>query len=199
LREEEGAGFMKSRATMRTGAWGVVLGAGAALSLACSSSSGGGQATANVSGTIQGRVVSTNDAVGLSSSSGSSEAAVGAIITSVRGACSVLQSHGNPSSASALLLAVSAKGGSVPDGTYVVVPGGQFGATASFSLTDADCNQVENLTATGGSITLTSTGGSAIAGSFDLTFGTDEVKGTFSAPICSYTPVSADAGASTCM
>jgi hypothetical protein len=164
---------------------------------ACSSSSGGaGSGTASVTGTIQGAAVPASDAVGLSSvASGGSEAAVGAIITNVASACTVLQDHGNPPGATALIVAVSAMGGSVATGTYAVVTQG-FGATASYATQDATCNTSFSENASGGSVTLTTVSGSTVAGTFDLTFGSDHLTGSFSAPICSYAP--ADGGATAC-
>jgi hypothetical protein len=166
---------------------------------ACSSSSGGGSGTASVSGTIQGAAVPATDSVGLSSVStqnGVSEAAVGAIITNIANACGVLQDHGNPPGATALVVAVSASGGSVATGTYGIVSQG-FGATASYATQDMNCNPSLNETATGGSVTLTSVSGSSVSGTFDLTFSGDHLTGSFSAPICNYS-TSADAGASAC-
>jgi hypothetical protein len=159
---------------------------------ACSSSSGGGTGTASVTGTIQGAAVPASDTVGLSSvASGGSEAAVGAIITNIAGACGVLQSHGNPPSATALIVAVTAMGGSVATGTYGVVSQG-FGASASYATEDTSCNTSFSENASSGSVTLTTVSASTVAGTFDLTFGSDHLTGSFSAPICSYT--TADGG-----
>jgi hypothetical protein len=162
---------------------------------ACSSSSGGSSGTASVTGTIQGAAVPSSDAVGLSSvASGGSEAAVGAIITNIAGACGVLQSHGNPPSATALIVAVTAMGGAVATGTYGVVAQG-FGASASYATDDMSCNTSFSEGASAGSVTLTVVSGSTVAGTFDLTFGSDHLTGSFSAPVCSYT--TADGGATT--
>lgn len=165
---------------------------------ACSSSSGGGSGSASVTGTIQGAAVPASDSVGLSSVStanGTSEAAVGAIITNVANACGVLQSHANPANATALVLAVSASGSSVGTGTYDIVSQG-FGATASYAKQDSTCNTSFSENASGGSVTLTAVSGSSVSGTFDLTFGSDHVTGSFSAPICSYS--AGDGGVSAC-
>ncbi len=168
----------------------------AALPACSSSSGGGGDGTASVTGTIQGAAIPASDAVGLSSvASGSSEAAVGAIITNIASACSVLQDHGNPPSATALVVAVSAMGGSVATGTYGIVSQG-FGATASYATEDATCNTSFSESASSGSVTLTTVSGSTVAGTFDLTFGGDHLTGSFSAPVCSYS--ASDAGATAC-
>ncbi len=166
---------------------------------ACSSSSGGGgPGTASVTGTIQGMAIPATGAVGLSSvvmNGSMTESAAGAIITNVASACSVLQNHGNPSDASTLVVAVAVDSGSVAPGKYDIVSQG-FGATASYALSQSCVTQL-NETATSGTVTISSVG-SSVSGSFDLMFGSDHVTGTFSAPVCSYTPVT-DGGAATCM
>jgi hypothetical protein len=48
----------------------------------------------------------------------------------------------------------------------------------------ADCLKTVSASATGGKVTVTQTG-ATIAGTFDLTFGSDHVTGSFSAPRCS--------------
>jgi hypothetical protein len=144
-------------------------------------------------------VVPATDAVGLSSVStqnGVTEAAVGAIITNIANACSVLQDHGNPPGATALVVAVTASGGSVATGTYDIVSQG-FGATASYATQDAMCNTSLNETASSGTVTLSSVSGSSVSGTFDLTFFSDHLTGSFSAPICSYSTAT-DAGAGAC-
>jgi len=168
----------------------------AALPACSSSSGGGGNGTASVTGTIQGATVPAGDAVGLDSvASGSSEAAVGAIITNVASACSVLQDHGNPPGATALVVAVSAMGGSVATGTYSIVSQG-FGATASYTTEDTTCNTSFSENASSGSVTLTTVSGSTVAGTFDVTFGSDHLTGSFSAPICNYS--AGDGGPTAC-
>ncbi len=107
----------------------------------------------------------------------------------------MLQDHGNPPGATSLVVAVSAMGGSVATGTYGVVSQG-FGATASYATQDATCNTSFSETASGGSVTLTTVSGSSVAGTFDLTFGTDHVTGSFSAPICGYS--AGDGGVTAC-
>lgn len=172
----------------------------AAAAVACSSSSGGGgSGSASVTGTIQARAIPAQDAVGLSSvaMNGSMvESAVGAVITNVTGACSVLQNHGNPPDASTLIVAVAADSSSVAPGTYDIVSQG-FGATASYALQDQNCLTVVSENASSGTVTISSVG-SSVNGSFDLTFGADHITGTFSAPVCVYTPVT-DGGAAMCM
>lgn len=188
----------------RIARWGTWAAATTALwtamaSSACSSSSsGGGSGTASVTGTIQGMAIPVSDAVGLSSvvmNGSTTEAAVGAIITNVANACSVLQNHGSPSDASSLVVAIAVASGSVAPGKYDIVSQG-FGATASYALSQ-NCVTQLNETATSGTVTISSDG-SSVSGSFDLMFGSDHLTGTFSAPVCSYNPVT-DGGAATCM
>jgi len=183
------------------GAWATAataFGMATVLAACSSSSGGGGSGTASVEGTIQGLAIPATDAVGLSSvvmNGSMTEAAVGAIITNVANACSVLQNHGSPSDASSLVVAVAVDSGSVAPGKYDIVSQG-FGATASYALSQSCVTQATE-TATSGTVTISSVG-SSVNGSFDLMFGSDHLTGTFSAPICTYTPVT-DAGAATCM
>jgi hypothetical protein len=170
---------------------------------ACSSSSSGssfGPGDATVSGTIQGATVPASDVVGLyyvaTFDGGVSQAQAGVIVTNVANACGVLQAHGNPPNATSLELVVSALGSSVATGNYAIVPQG-YGASASYATVDGNCNPSFVDGATGGSITLTTVSGSTIAGTFDLTFGSDHLTGSFSAPICTYS--AGDGGTSTCM
>jgi hypothetical protein len=153
-----------------------------------------------VSGTIQEAGVPATDSVGqhyvITSDAGVSQAQVGALITNVANACSVLQRQGNPPSATSLEIVVTALGTSVATGTYTIVPQGGYGATASYTTEDDDCNTTLSETATGGTVTLTTASSSSVAGTFDLTFDTDHVTGSFSAPVCSYTE---PADASACM
>ncbi len=181
------------------GHWMAATGAfwtAAALAACSSSSGGGGDGSATVNGTIQGMAIPAKAAVGLSSvvmAGNMTESAVGAAITNIAGACGVLQNHGNPPDASTLIVEVVADSGSVAPGTYDVVSQG-FGATAHYVLEDQNCIDELTQNATSGTVTISSVG-SSVNGSFDLMFGTDHLTGTFSAPVCVYTP--ADAGCMT--
>ncbi len=170
---------------------------GAAALVACSSSSGGGgDGSATVNGTIQGMAVPAMAAVGLSSvvmAGSMTESAVGAAITNIKGACGVLQKNGNPPDASTLFVEVVADSGSVAPGTYNIVSQG-FGASAKYILEDQNCIDLLKEPASSGTVTLSSIG-SSVNGSFDLMFGADHLTGTFSAPICVYSP--SDAGCMT--
>jgi hypothetical protein len=188
----------------RTFTAGLIVAAAVAVlgGSACSSSSsgGGGSGSASVTGTIQGATVPSNDAVGLSSvasNNGVTEAAVGVIVTSVNNACGVLQDHGNPANATALVVEVAAMGSSVATGTYNIVSSG-FGATASYAAQDQNCNTTLNETASSGTVTISSNSGSSVSGTFDLTFDGDHLTGSFTAPICSYS-TSTDGGTAACM
>ena len=166
-----------------------------------SSGGGGGDASASLTGTIGGKSVPSSDGVGIRSvvSHGStSEAAAGVILTNVANACGVLQAHGNPPGATTLTIVVTASGNAVPAGTYAVSGSGGFGASASFTAEDANCNIDSIAQAYTGSVTLTTSTASEVAGSFDLTFeGQDHVTGVFSAPVCAY-GAPGDAGPAAC-
>jgi phosphopentomutase len=171
----------------------VVFWTAAALAACSSSSGGGGDGSATVNGTIQGMAIPAMAAVGLNSiamAGSMTESAVGAAITNISGACGVLQNHGNPPDASTLKVEVVANSASVAPGTYMIVSQG-FGATANYVLEDQNCIDQLKETATSGTVTISSVG-SSVNGSFDLMFGSDHLTGTFSAPICVYTP--SDAG-----
>lgn len=83
-------------------------------------------------------------------------------------------------------------GSPLSPGSYVVVSGdyvhhpipspGQ--ATVNFSVTQ-DCKGMgSNDDATSGTVTISASDGSHVAGAFDVTFGDGHVSGTFDAPIC---------------
>jgi hypothetical protein len=59
---------------------------------------------------------------------------------------------------------------------------------------DATCTNIASTAGTSGSVTVTKADACSVAGTFDVTFGTDHITGTFTAPACA--PPSADAGSS---
>ncbi len=78
-------------------------------------------------------------------------------------------------------------------GDYTVIDAGpgagvtapqQGQADAVFNTTDATCTEGTEDVATSGTVTLTESDATHIAGTFDITFGDGHVSGAFDAPIC---------------
>jgi hypothetical protein len=174
----------------------------AAALVACGGSTStlgsGSQGSSSVSGTAGGQPVTTVDEVGLSGTevqNGITVAYAGAAITNVPGTCAVLERHGDPPSATVLLVAVGVEGSTVPPGTYVVGAQSTQTAQATYFSQDAACKQTLNLNATSGTVTLTAASGAFVEGSFDLHFANgDHLSGTFSAPMCDVNPFTNNTG-----
>jgi hypothetical protein len=154
----------------------------------------GGGSSVSVDGTIDGGTVPQTSATAANFG-----AAVVVYVTSWSGGCDAL--YTNPPDASNLRLLVWTGGTSVPTGTYAIsVLDGGTGtsplATATYSLTDAKCAPKIGEDAVGGSITLTTSDQTTVAGTFDVTFsGGDHLTGSFSASVC---PLFDGGGAGTC-
>lgn len=75
----------------------------------------------------------------------------------------------------------------VGTGTYDIITTATAtsGATATFVTTTSTCGMGINANATGGTVTLTKLTSSEVAGSYDLTFGTQgTMSGSFDIPVC---------------
>jgi hypothetical protein len=100
-------------------------------------------------------------------------------------------------STDSLTLIVS-QSGTLSPGTFNVSEGGGSGE-ADYSSSSATCDSTD-VPATSGTITLSTLTASQATGSFDLTFGSGQVTGSFTVPICgAFPPVSADAGPEMCV
>ncbi len=101
------------------------------------------------------------------------------------GVCDEIRRNNSPANSSVLSLWASSDSQVLP-GTYPVnVPPGQNINMVNYAVEDATCKQVVGLTASSGTITLTTIGDTLIQGNFDVIMSSgDELTGTFSAPVC---------------
>lgn len=141
---------------------------------------------ATATGTVSGVSVPTTDVVGLIEPAGGGFTLAGVAYTNVGDTCGIIQreASGGPEPANTVVLSLTVQvaGSSVPAGTYSI--NGQPGLFADFVTTDANCQTHLHPNPTSGSVTFTTISSSMVAGTFDVTFGTDRVTGTFSAPVC---------------
>ncbi|MGD0528252.1 MAG: hypothetical protein ABSE49_24165 [Polyangiaceae bacterium] len=168
-------------------AWATAIAAAVAACGGSTSTLGGAANGAQVNGTVDGVTMTVVDQVGVSgtvTTNGSTGSYAGAVITNIAGTCSVVQSHANPPNAQALSLVVYGSGTTVGPGTYTVGSTAVSGAQVTFAAQDAMCTSTASADATGGTVTLSVVNGTSIEGSFDVTFGSDHVSGTFDAPVC---------------
>ncbi len=156
---------------------------------------GTGPGSASATGTIGGRSVPDASALAiLQSQPGNACAAI--LLSSDGSACGDLLARHVPGGTSNLSYLFCEVGNAVTPGTYPLGPHSQ--AQSGFVVQDSQCHDVVNVSASSGSVTLTSADASSLVGTFDLTFpGGDHVTGSFTAPVC---PVSttADAGSTVC-
>jgi hypothetical protein len=152
-----------------------------------STSTGSGPADAVVTGTILGRSLSPAYAVavkGIEDPAYPNEESI--IIADTGDLCSFVQNASAVHKANLLDLVLvlgetEATGPAVTPGTYTpsTMPDE---LTASYDSFDANCMDMSG-EQTGGSVTITSVGDS-FKGTFDVTFGSDHVTGSFTAPVC---------------
>jgi hypothetical protein len=146
------------------------------------------------SGTIAGQPVPTTDEMAAvqTMSHGSGAVSYTALaFTNIPGICGFLQRHENPANATALaievqVLSTSGPAPSNPTGTFPVLGGtGSALATVRYVVQDAHCQQTTADTAWSGSVTITQSDGSVVAGSLEVNFPNgDYVSGSFSVPVC---------------
>jgi hypothetical protein len=168
------------------------------LMVACGSSD-------SVSGTVQGNSMTAQDAVYISqtqSAGGNSFFVTDVVIFNFGGACSRamadIPANKDPPNAAGLSLFVAGTGTIAP-GSFSVGSSGTQTVGASFSKTDANCQSLVNATATAGSITFSTINANQAVGTFNLSFGTDSLTGSFNASNCGVTlSSSSDAGTATC-
>jgi hypothetical protein len=165
----------------------------------------GGCATATgVTGTLGGQTLSPAHAVALKGVNDASYPnQITVFLTNVSNLCSLLQTTGSFNKANLRTLgfvlgATSSSAPPVAPGTYTQMNTTDE-MTASYSSSDATC-QMTDSPWMGGSVTACGVGAS-YTGTFDLTFGTDHVTGTFDAPLCELNQDGSAAGdgGATCM
>jgi len=175
-----------------------------AFVLALCAACGGGDATfatgsASVSGTINGQPMAPRDAVSGVLQTGSNS--VGEIfIGSYDTICAKINAHQEPRNSQAVAIEIGNRSSSTSfvaptaTGTYpvfVATDHSHTGLQASlqFLATDANCNLITNIdAAAGGTVTLTRIDATGYAGTFDVTFGTSHVTGSFASAQCAALP-----------
>ena len=168
----------------------------AALSLslapaACSSSSGSPSPAPGPAGSADGSVggasLDVQDAIFVNGAT----VGTGVVLTSYPGACDAIYAskhvpHGSRSVSLQLVAADAAGSGPVwKPVTFALGPASAktnwFGA--ELTSVDGSCNDTSTA-ATGGTVTITAVSASQISGTYDLTFGSDELTGSFTAASC---------------
>jgi hypothetical protein len=148
-----------------------------------SADGGAGLGNASVSGTVLGETLVAQDAIAEEYLGGSTSPTANVIITNYPGACATSQaSHVRPSSLM-LDLSLQVDHAAVTARTYSFAAGE---LKASFYRSDATCKITGASTeaaGSGGSVSISSIA-DGLTGTFDLTFGTDHVTGSFHAPGC---------------
>ena len=139
-----------------------------------------------ITGTLLGQTLTPKDAISYQSGG---MLVIG--IADYAGACAL----GNNLKANSNVLAITYTGTTpLPTNTPIDVTTVQ-GLDAQYAQYDAQCGSPQGESVTGGTITLTELDACGAVGSFDLTFNTDHVTGSFSAPNCTNAP---DGGGFTC-
>ena len=139
--------------------------------------------SATVTGTINGKPVAANDAVGTQltvTSDGGVTVTSGTIdITSATSACPCAST---PGYSTQLVLTVGVVGTVLPTMTYPLLASGGPSGSATYLVNNPGTTL---LSATSGSITISQASSSTTVGSFDVVFPTgDHLTGTFFAPTC---------------
>jgi hypothetical protein len=149
--------------------------------------------SASVTGTIDGKTVPANDAVGTqvtTSNNGATVTSTSVLITSAANACPCATAQ---TGSTILTLTVGMPGIAVAIGTYSFPDAGNQGGVAEAQYL-VDDPQTTLLPATSGSVTISQVSANTVVGSFDISFTAgDRLTGTFSAPTCN-AYVAVDAG-----
>jgi len=173
-----------------------------AASLGCGSSN-------SVNGTIQGQTLSAQDALLLTNNTtvgGTTVYGLGVSIMNISNACSTAQadisSNKDPANAASLTIGIGSTS-PIAAGTFNITSASSPAADAIFVKTDSSCHSTIDggaAQATSGTVTLSSVSASSASGTFDLTFGSDHVTGSFSASSCTLTfpDGGTDGGGPTC-
>lgn len=179
----------------------------AVICLAC----GGGKSGTSISGTVGGQSINVKDQIagGLTRTCSTSPGTIAAeflvAFADVANVCATAQTNSGKANATILTLGIFRFGSNPPPiqpGTYTISDtttrdsaGNFLGAGALFAKYDATCKQSFATAATSGTITISSISSSSATGSFDATFSTGRVSGTFDSPICGF-PANVDVCAS---
>lgn len=154
-----------------------ILCALAVLAGACGG--GGGN---SVTGSVAGKSLVAADAIALTGAF-NGQGGVQVVISEQAGACVEYGNDRFKQKAALLTIALAKKGGEVPTGKYNVGVNGDVTAGAVWFVTDDKCKAGTPTPATAGTITLDRNTDGA-GGSFDLTIGGSNVKGTFDGKFC---------------
>jgi hypothetical protein len=160
--------------------WLGVIAATLMVGAGCNAGPAGGEAT--MTGTLLGKSFTPVDAVSATNTTGGTTTTT-IVFTDFAGACDMLQ--GDVIGGSSDILSFTFTGSS-PLGT------GTFSVTAPTRGTTAEghfaeftvCGSTAAESTSAGTITVTGVDSSGITGTFDLTFESDHVTGTFTAPTC---------------
>ncbi len=186
---------------------------------ACSGTTVGGGGSGSATGTVAGSTFTVASEIGINSpalgqtsctsapdggatcTSSSSGQAVGVLLTNRAAADCGLLLESNPDTNFAnfayLSLGVVSGDGTVGPGTYAIA-GGNVGASEEYATSSATCEEALDVTATSGSITLTEVSATSVAGTYDVTFGTQgSFTGSFEASVCTLPDGGISTGGST--
>lgn len=166
----------------------ILAAASLALCAACGGSSYSLTGTGTVSGTFSGQSMLTADAISnmVVQSNGS---AAEILLSTKSNQCSAFNDHqALKSGQSVVLQFATISGNSIAApaaGTYTINSSTGNTAIAEYLATDANCGITNLQRAASGTVTVASVAATGYGGSFDLTFGTDHVTGTFNSGTCS--------------
>ena len=169
--------------------------AGIVAVLACGSSASGGGPRPSPAPWRAPRKVPTTDTIAIvgplvDTFGDFPEQGVTVAITNLSPACSFAQPGGDSNAPnSTVLFMVVGSPEAVTPGTYSIIATTPTATTINtllvFDAVDDQCKTTSHHVARSGTITLTTIGASAVAGSFDVTLDTGEkLTGSFDAPIC---------------
>jgi hypothetical protein len=157
------------------------------------SSGCGGASAGHIEGSVAGKTFDVADSAGNNLTAGANTDGT-VVLSSVDSLCSAITANTAKINSQLLSLDIFEADGSNPtaapthSGQYAFATttagvNGKFFA-AFYESIGATTNDVTQTAATGGSLTLNSFANQHYSGSFDLTFGSDHLTGTFDAPRC---------------
>jgi hypothetical protein len=165
-------------------------------------------------GTIRGLAVPTFDVVATTGTELDQDGGVAGtlgyvVLGNVGGVCSAALNHHRLPNLTELYITIAGVGATLPSGTYPICPVGAVCpypgpfATVDFLVADASCSESSADGAAGGSVTLTTSNSTELAGTFSVTLGcgatTDMITGSFAAPMCAaYLPRPSDSMVFSC-
>ncbi len=137
--------------------------------------------TATITGMLLGSTMAAKDAMSTSDSNGPFF-----VVTDYANVCAIGPSNVKASSSTLLFSLLS--GSAFTAKTYNV----PTDVDVAYATWDATCNSPTGESGFGGTVTVTQADACGLQGTFDVTFNSDHITGTFTAPAC--TPAAADAG-----